>query len=124
MNKKLKSLWKLCALILITMLLLVIPPAGAEAAKVLKFVPTEVYFDDSTRLTLVGQFQNVGNEYITAVENFIPVIYLDDEMYASDTLSFQVNLQPGYYVEVIMKFDVAYKEFSHWYANWDAFSVY
>jgi len=124
LNKKLKSLWKLCALILITMLLLVIPPAGAEAAKVLKFVPTEVYFDDSTRLTLVGQFQNVGNEYITAVENFIPVIYLDDEMYASDTLSFQVNLQPGYYVEVIMKFDVAYKEFSHWYANWDAFSVY
>jgi hypothetical protein len=121
MNKTTSVLW---TLIVVLTLLLVIPASGAEAAKALKFVPTEVYYDDSGRLTLVGQFQNVGNEYVSGVRGFIPVIYLDGEMWAADTFVFQLGLQPGYYIEVIMRFDVSYRAFTKWQVKWDAFPVY
>lgn len=124
MAYKFKPFNKFCVVILITMLLLAIPSGQTEAAKVLQFVPTDVYNDDAGRLTLVGQFQNIGSEYITYVKDFVPVIYLDDEMYAADTFAFQVNLQPGYFVEAIMKFGVGYKNFSNWRVTWDAFPIY
>lgn len=115
---------RLVTALLLFALILAVPIAQAEASKALKFVPTAVYFDDNQRLTLVGEFHNTGTEYVSGVQNFIPVVYLDDEMEAADTFAFQVNVAPGYYREVVMKLNARYRSFSKWFVKWDSYTAY
>lgn len=99
-------------------------PAPAEAAKAVKFVPTAVFNDRDGLLTVTGRFENIGNEFIAYIDDFVPVIYLDDVLYATDTFAFKIDTPPGYYREVYMKFNVAGVEFSKWYIKWDKFKAY